>query len=235
MFPLLDPQNPNPLELFQIWLNLPAAGKMADPHFTMFWSQDIPRLAMRDATGGATEVAVIAGRLAEAPRAPLTPPPDSWAAQADADVAIWTVRMAPGACWTLPAATGNGTQRQLYFFKGTSVTVGGEPLTSHAAITLRADAAVKLTNTGSDQAEFLMLQGKPIGEPVVQYGPFVMNTQAEIAQTLADYQRTQFGGWSFADDAPVHGREPARFARYPGGREEKPAEAGAGTSFKDLS
>jgi hypothetical protein len=99
----------------------------------------------------------------------------------------------------------------------------------HAAITLRADAPVELVNSGGEEAEFLLLQGKPIGEPVVQYGPFVMNTQAEIAQTLADYQRTQFGGWSFADDAPVHGREPARFARYPGGREEKPAEAAAGT------
>src|SRR6478672_12420254 len=46
MFPLLDAQNANPLELFQIWLNLPAAGKMSEPHFTMLWSQDIPRLSV---------------------------------------------------------------------------------------------------------------------------------------------------------------------------------------------
>jgi redox-sensitive bicupin YhaK (pirin superfamily) len=227
MFPLLDPQNPNPLELFQIWLNLPAAGKMADPHFTMFWSQDIPRLSVADGAGRTTEVAVIAGRLGNAEAVPLAPPPDSWAAQADADVAIWTIRMAPGAHWTLPAAQGRGTQRQLYFFKGTSASVAGQAVNGHAAITLQADAAVELANSGGDEAEFLLLQGKPIREPVVQYGPFVMNTQAEIAQTLADYQRTQFGGWSFADDAPVHGRGPARFARYPGGREEKPAEAEA--------
>jgi redox-sensitive bicupin YhaK (pirin superfamily) len=226
MFPLLDTKNPNPLELFQIWLNLPAAGKMATPHFTMFWSQDIPRQVVTDATGGSTEVAVIAGRLGEDQAAPLAPPPDSWAAQAEADVAIWTVRMTPGARWTLPAAKGNGTQRQLYFFKGASATVAGQTLIAHAAITLQADAPVELTNNGGEDAEFLLLQGRPIAEPVVQYGPFVMNTQAEIAQTLADYQRTQFGGWSFADDAPVHGREPARFARYPGGREEKPAEVG---------
>jgi len=225
MFPLLDAQNPNPLELFQIWLNLPAAGKMSAPHFTMFWSQDIPRKVVTDDAGRTTEVAIIAGRMGNADAAPLAPPPDSWAAQAEADVAIWTVRMAPGARWTLPAATGQGTQRQLYFFKGSSITVAGQGVSSHAAITLRAGEAAELVNTGSDEAEFLLLQGKPIGEPVVQYGPFVMNTQAEIAQTLADYQRTQFGGWSFADDAPVHGREPARFARYPGGREERPAEA----------
>jgi hypothetical protein len=225
MFPLLDQENANPLELFQIWLNLPAANKMADPHFTMFWSKDIPRLAATDANGRTTEVAVIAGRLQNADSdagAPLTPPPDSWAAQADADVAIWTLRMAPGATWTLPAATGKGTRRKLYFFKGASVTVAGEAVASHAAIELRAGEAVELANNGSELAEFLLLQGRPIGEPVVQYGPFVMNTQAEIAQTLADYRRTQFGGWSFADDAPVHGREPARFARHPGGQEERP-------------
>jgi hypothetical protein len=50
-----------------------------------------------------------------------------------------------------------------------------------------------------------------------------MNTQAEIRQTLADYQRTQFGGWPWDDSGPVHGREPTRFARYPDGRETRPA------------
>ena len=234
MFPLLNAQAPNPLELFQIWLNLPARNKISAPHFTMFWSQDIPRLLTTDAQGRGTELAVIAGRLADADLgtagalvdAPLAPPPDSWAAQPDADVAIWTLRMAPGTHWTLPAATGNGTRRMLYFFKGRSVLVAGQPLHSHAAIELRADAPVLLENSedGDEVAEFLLLQGRPIGEPLVQYGPFVMNTQAEIDQALADYQRTRFGGWPWRDDAPVHGRDPARFARHPDGLEERPAD-----------
>jgi redox-sensitive bicupin YhaK (pirin superfamily) len=222
MFPLLATDTNNPLELFQIWLNLPARNKMVAPHFTMFWSQDIPHQITQDAAGLVTEVAVIAGRLADA-GAPLTPPPDSWAAQADADVSIWTLRMEPGASWTLPAAAGADTQRSLYFFKGHSVSVDSQGIDSHAALELRGDRAVVLVNTGSNVAEFLLLQGKPIAEPVVQYGPFVMNTQAEIRQTLADYQRTQFGGWPWADSAPVHGRSPERFARHPDGREERPS------------
>ena len=222
MFPLLDENNDNPLELFQIWLNLPARSKMSNPHFTMFWSQDIPRVTVRDAEGGTTDIAVIAGRLQDS-AAPLAPPPDSWAAQLEADVAIWTIRMAPGARWTLPAAAGAGTRRQLYFFKGQSVHIAGQAITSPSAIEIRADVAVELVNADVE-GEFLLLQGKPIAEPVAQYGPFVMNTQAEIAQTMADYQRTQFGGWSFDSDAPVHGRDPARFARHPGGHEERPAE-----------
>jgi hypothetical protein len=227
MFPLRDTGAPNPLELFQIWLNLPARHKMAEPHFTMFWSDAIPRLVSDDAKGGRTEVAVIAGRLASAAGGPdaveaLAPPPDSWAAQADADVAIWTVKMTPGARWTLPAATGEGTRRMLYFFKGAVAHIAGERVQGPAAVELRADVAVELAAGAQADSEFLVLQGRPIAEPVVQYGPFVMNTQAEISQTMADYRRTQFGGWPWPDPAPVHGREAARFARHPDGREEAP-------------
>ncbi|MDP1998063.1 MAG: pirin family protein [Rhodoferax sp.] len=229
MFPLLQADVDNPLELFQIWLNLPARDKMAAPYFTMLWAEQIPRQTLTDAHGLNTEVAVIAGRLqeagapAQAPLAPLAPPPNSWAAQAEADVAIWTIRMDAGATWTLPAATGAGTRRTLYFFKGNTLTVAGQPISHHGALELRADAEVKLHNTGSMEAEFLLLQGRPIGEPVAQHGPFVMNTRAEISQAIADYQRTQFGGWPWPDEAPVHGHDPVRFATHPDGRTEQPA------------
>jgi hypothetical protein len=68
-----------------------------------------------------------------------------------------------------------------------------------------------------------MLQGRPIREPVVQYGPFVMNTKQEIQNAFQDYQATQFGGWPWPSDDPVHGREQARFARHADGRVERPA------------
>ncbi|MGE4241595.1 pirin family protein [Ramlibacter sp.] len=214
MFPLLKQEEENPLELFQIWLNLPAANKMAKPHFTMFWNEAIPRV-----TEDGVEVAVIAGALGDT-RAPA-PPPDSWAARAEADVAIWTVRLAAGARWTLPAAGGEGTRRTLYFFKGGTAVVAGQRVEAPVAISLLADVAVELSAEG-EVAEFLLLQGRPIAEPVAQYGPFVMNTQAEIHQAMQDYRRTQFGGWPFPDTAPVHGREPARFALHPGGRRDAP-------------
>ncbi len=214
MFPLLKSDEANPLELFQIWLNLPATGKMAAPHFTMFWHECIPRLVHHDDQGLATTITVVAGALPGAAPA-LAPPPESWAAQPDADVAIWTLRLQPGAQWRLPAAQGNGTRRMLYFFAGQGLRVGTQDVAEHAALELQAGEAL-LTNTGTTPVECLLLQGRPIGEPVAQYGPFVMNTQAEIAQALQDYQRTQFGGWPWPEGDPVHGGAVQRFARYPG-------------------
>ncbi len=218
MFPLLDKDGPNPVELFQIWLNLPKARKMADPYFTMLWSKDIPVHAEQDADGRITEVTVVAGRLG-ASVAPK-PPPDSWAAQPDSDVAIWTLRMDPKAEWTLPPAA-PGSNRTLYFFRGSSVRIGDREIKAGISIRLQADEPVPIRN-GSMEAEFLLLQGRPIAEPVVQYGPFVMNTRLEIEQAFVDYQNTQFGGWPWPSDDPVHPREEGRFARHADGRVERP-------------
>jgi hypothetical protein len=220
MFPLLEREQSNPLELFQIWLNLPARSKFADPHFTMFWSEDIPHRVSADERGATTEVACIAGRLSpDGDEKPLAPPPDSWASQPESDLAIWTLQMAPGAHWTLPAASGESTRRKLYFFKGASVMIDGRRIDHAAAIELRATQAVALVN-GPEASEFLVLQGRPIGEPVAQYGPFVMNTEQELKQAYDDYRRTEFGGWPWPDNAPVHGAERTRFARHADGRTE---------------
>jgi quercetin 2,3-dioxygenase len=217
MFPLLDRAKPNPLELFQIWLNLPGEDKMVAPHFTMLWSQDIPRRVFTDEAGRKAEITVVAGQLADA-RAP-SPPPRSWAARADTDVAIWSIRLDPGAIWTLPAAHPE-TVRTLYFFRGPSLRIAGETIGSHAAVTIRSDVDARL-EAGEAECEILVLQGRPIGEPVVQYGPFVMNTRAEVQRAISDYQRTRFGGWPWPSDDPVHGKDAGRFARHADGREER--------------
>jgi redox-sensitive bicupin YhaK (pirin superfamily) len=217
MFPLLDTSGPNPLELFQIWLNLPRASKFATPHFTMFWDNAIPRVTEHDDAGNATTITVVAGELGDA--RPPAPPPESWASQPGSDVAIWTIRMEAGARWTLPPAH-EGSNRTLYFFKGSTIVVDGREVKTNNGIRLRPDAAVVLEN-GPDEGELLLLQGRPIGEPVVQYGPFVMNTEEEIRQAFADYRRTEFGGWPWPSDAPVHPREEGRFARHADGRVER--------------
>ncbi len=217
MFPLLDSQKSNPLELFQIWLNLPAAAKMADPYFTMLWNRDIPKLAAPDADGRITEVTVVAGRYRAAQAPP--PPPHSWAARADADVAIWGLRMEPGAQWTLPAAA-PGSNRTLYFFQGGSLSIASLDLKAGTGIVLRPESEARLENGGA-ASELLLLQGRPIGEPVAQYGPFVMNSRAEIEQAFRDYQRTRFGGWPWPSDEPVHARGEGRFARHADGRLER--------------
>jgi redox-sensitive bicupin YhaK (pirin superfamily) len=222
MFPLMDATQPNPLELFQIWLNLPAKSKMVPAHFTMLWNEKIARHIATDANGKTAEIAVIAGSLMESVGAKaLPPPPDSWASNSLSDLAILTLKLAPGARWKLPKASKEDTKRQLYCFKGNKVTVA-EQAVGYVMAELRGDTEVEIFNGGNELAEFLLLQARPIGEPVAQYGPFVMNTQAEIRQAITDYQRTQFGGWPYPDGAPVHGHDPARFAKHVSGKEERP-------------
>ncbi len=218
MFPLLDRGAPNPLELFQIWLNLPAKDKLAQPHFAMLWDRDIPQLDFEDEAGRKTRVTLVAGSLDG--RRPPPPPPHSWASRPDSDVAIWTLHMAPGATWTIPPAADSRTTRTLYFFRGTSLRVGVHEQPTHVALVIRSDVPAVL-RAGDDGCELLMLQGRPIGEPVVQYGPFVMNTRLEIEQAMADYQRTRFGGWPWPADDPVHDRTEGRFARHADGRIER--------------
>jgi redox-sensitive bicupin YhaK (pirin superfamily) len=221
MFPLLHADRPNDLELFQIWLNLPARDKLVAPYFTMFWDQQIPRLVHGGADGKRATISVIAGALDGLP--PLAPPPHSWAARPEADVAIWSIALEDGASWTVPAARGASTIRVLHVFSGRALKVGERVVPAPAAIQLHPDQPTPIQAVDGP-AEVLMLQGRPIGEPVAQHGPFVMNTRAELEQAFEDYGRTRFGGWPFPENAPVHPRDRGRFARHADGRVE---EAGA--------
>lgn len=224
MFPLLDRDGPNTLELFQIWINLPAVDKMADPHFSMFWDHEIPRVisAPQGPDGPRVEVTVIAGALAGADD-PLTPPPHSWASRAEADVAVWHLRMDPGSTFTLPAARTAETVRVLYVFEGDGLGIDADTVGGSTGVVVSTQGPTVLT--ASTHTEILVLQGRPIAEPVARYGPFVMNTEAEIRQAFTDYQRTQFGGWPWPADDPTHGVDPSRFARHADGRVEQAVRA----------
>ncbi len=221
MFPLVNEAAPNPTELFQIWINLPARSKFAEPYFSMYWNENIPRLLHRDAEDRETEVTVYAGTLPGA--AGVQPPPDSWAAQRESAVRILSVRMAPGARWTLPPAEA-GVNRVLYYFQGDQLQVADHAAAQKSAMLL-ADTLPAELHAGEAECELLLLEGRPIGEPVVQYGPFVMNSEAEIQQTMDDFRRTRFGGWPWPDDAPVHARNETRFARHADGRVERPQQS----------
>jgi redox-sensitive bicupin YhaK (pirin superfamily) len=207
MFPLVNTDSPNHTELFQVWLNLPAQDKLVDPYFTMLWSEDIPTLELPD--GGS--VTVIAGRLGDIE--PPSPPPNSWAARAESDVAMWHISLPSASTWTIPKGAASSA-RVLYQFNGSGLTIDEQ---------LRADIDLEI-RSDDQPIELLLLQGTPIGEPVAQYGPFVMNTRAEIEQAFTDYQKTEFGGWPWTSDDPVHSATDGRFAVHADGyREDAPA------------
>jgi hypothetical protein len=220
MFPLVHEDKPNPLELFQIWINLPKANKFVDPHYKMLWAEEIPILRSQDQHGRSTSTRIIAGEM-DGKRAPK-PTPDSWARPTGNQVAIWLLVMEPHAETTLPAA-GAQTSRTLFFFEGDSISIGGTEISGYQAAEVEGDQPVPIVN-GPEPTRILMLQGNPIAEPVAQYGPFVMNTRQEIQQAYDDYRRTRFGGWPWNRSDPVHPASQGRFARYHDGTvEEKPS------------
>jgi redox-sensitive bicupin YhaK (pirin superfamily) len=216
MFPLIHADKENTMELFQIWLNLPKKHKMVEPHFKMFWRESIPNQIHIDATNKKTVVEVIAGTLDKL-QAP-TPPPDSWAADTANQVAVWNLKMEAEASFTIPKAAA-GINRTIYFYEGKDITVAGTVISQYHAIELKADVDVEIK--AGEETSILMLQGKPIGEPVMQYGPFVMNTKQEINEAFEDYHKTQFGGWPWKRYDQVHDRNKNRFAKYADGKLEE--------------
>lgn len=128
--------------------------------------------------------------------------------------------MKPGAALELPL-TDAGVSRRLYFFSGSVLYVGDMPVEKGFGAVLDASKAITLRN-GDTLGEALVLQGRPIAEPVVQHGPFVMNTQDEIGQAFVDYRAGIFGKWGWGKSDPVHKRDEQRFAFRDGKREVPP-------------
>jgi redox-sensitive bicupin YhaK (pirin superfamily) len=219
MFPLIHKDKENPMELFQIWLNLPRKSKMVQPYFKMLWRESIPHYKHIDSQGLSTTVEVIAGKLADK-KAP-TPPPDSWAADLNNEVAVWNIKMKAGASWKIPKSK-KGINRTLYYYQGEGLTLSGSKIPKYHAVEVNPELEIELIS-GPNGSSILLLQGKPIGEPVIQYGPFVMNTKEEINQAFEDFHKTKFGGWPWPKYDQVHDRSKSRFAKHAGGVEENKA------------
>jgi quercetin 2,3-dioxygenase len=232
MFPLLNMDDYNPTRFFQIWLNLPARNKMVPPSFAMFWANAVPKYTTPDGKAKAT---IWAGdyyleqeqeeeQSPDQEQAPKQvqnkPPPDSWASDPDNDVALIHITIQPGGTFIVPKAHDGTVNRSLFYIEGAAGTrVDGRSIPAKSSLILDPTVdTVTLENPASatDVAEFLWMQGKPIDEPVAQYGPFVMNTQAEIKQAFVDYQTTEFGGWPWPRDDMVFPREKGRFALLDG-------------------
>jgi quercetin 2,3-dioxygenase len=216
MFPLVHADKENPLELFQIWLNLPRKSKMVEPHFKMLWGSKIPKINHQDNQGRGTLVEVIAGGIGQ--QVAPAPPPNSWAADPENEVAVFNITMEPLATYTLPRAS-KGINRTVYFYEGETLLVANTQVPFYHAANIEPTLDLLLKN-GNKTGKILILQGKPINEPVIQYGPFVMNTKEEIQQAFQDYHQTQFGGWPWPAIDQVHARTEGRFARHADGRLE---------------
>lgn len=215
MFPLLNRDKPNTLELFQIWLNLPRKSKFVEPEYVMLWAEQIPHIQAGTAQNGNVMIADYTN-----PR--LNTPRNSWAADPANEVLIQTLRLEAGSSYLLPGASA-GLNRMLYFFEGEGLLIDDYQMARYSSAVLRSEKDVSLkASRGAVQG--LILQGRPIGETVFQYGPFVMGSRQEIDDAYNDYQETRFGGWPYHSPEPVHGSGMGRFARFADGRLETPNE-----------
>lgn len=162
---------------FQLWINLPAREKMKPPAYRDLAADEIPTLRLADGS----EIRVIAGTLELGGQQVAGP-----IQGLSTDASYFDVWLAGGANFDTPVE--NDHHAFLYLFEG-SATLGepAQALPPNAAAILSTGDRIRV-QAGPQGARFLLLAGRPLGEPVVQYGPFVMNTREEIEQALADYR-----------------------------------------------
>ena len=218
MFPLINEDKENPTELFQIWLNLPKKDKFADPDYIMMWAEDVPVLEIVNKEGKKVKVKVISGNMKGIKS--LEPCNNSWAKDRSNNVGIYLIHMEVNSSITLDAVS-KSLIRNLYYYQGEStINVEGHEIKSSNRLKLSGNDEIEIIN-GDKEAYILVLEGEPILEPGVQYGPFVMNTREEIQEAIREYEETEFGGWPWENDDPVHDKNQGRIAYYPDGRVEK--------------
>ncbi len=218
MFPLLSNKTKNKLDFFQIWLNLPSYNKRVEPNFEMYWKDTIPKVSS-DLNGVKnSEIELVTGDYfgIQAPIAPKY----SWANDQKNDVAVWIIRLNNNGEFIIPS-TKSGANRSLYILKDSSIEVDNQKISGSSMLELNSARKTKVKNIGKS-TKLLMLQGVPINEPVVSYGPFVMNSKREIEQAFSDYHKNEFGGWKWGSSDPVHGLGKDKFAKLINGKIVKP-------------
>jgi redox-sensitive bicupin YhaK (pirin superfamily) len=165
------------MSMMQLWVNLPARNKMAQPRYQTILDASIPRVAL---AGGAGTLRVIAGEY-EGKRGP---------AETFTPIEVWDLRVADGKSVTL--ATPEGHTTAIVPMQGHAL-INGKSTAGPAQIARLAREGGEFTVAAQGDLSALVLAGEPIGEPVVGYGPFVMNSEREIAAAFADFQSGRFG------------------------------------------
>jgi hypothetical protein len=165
------------MEMVQLWVNLPARDKMAAPGYQTVLDRDIPAVAL---PGEAGTLRVIAGDYAgrRGPARTFTP------------IDLWDLRLHGGGTVELPVA--DGRTAAVLVLHGT-VSVNGVPAVGEAQMLLLDRAGVGVSLGSQTDATVLLLSGEPIDEPIAGYGPFVMNSKAEIQQAMRDFRNGRFG------------------------------------------
>jgi redox-sensitive bicupin YhaK (pirin superfamily) len=166
-----------PFQMVQLWVNLPSAHKMSPPRYQPIRSEQIGVVDLPD---GAGVVRVVAGeyRGVHGPAKTFSP------------INVYDVRLA--AHGGVEFAFSANETVALLVLKGDVVINGGETARSDDFVVFRK-VGEQLSLEAASDAQFLVLNGEPIGEPIVQYGPFVMNTKREIEQAVVDFNRGKFG------------------------------------------
>jgi len=165
------------LEMVQLWVNLPAKDKDAEPGYQSLFKQDIPTLALPNNAG---RLRVIAGEYqgSRGPARTFTP------------INVWDLRLSQGGMTSLTLPEGHSAGMAV--LRGT-VLVNGSERASEAQFVMLDQGGGDVTLEATSDATVLILSGEPIDEPVVMHGPFVMNTADEIRRAIADFQSGRFG------------------------------------------
>lgn len=212
MFPLVHDDKENRTELFQLWLSLPSWNKLVPCDYKMLWREEIPVVEEENA-----RVKVIIGTWNGTKGLTATEP--SWASDEKSRLRILLIDVEADASITIDGVS-ETLNRNLYFFEGEQVNVDGETLSGKRSLKLKGDADFVIQGAGT-LARLLLLEAEPIGEPIINDGPMIMNTMDEVLQGYRDYWETHYGEWEWDTKDPVHEKETPRMSS----RGKNPGEA----------
>ncbi len=164
------------VSMVQLWVNLPAKDKMSKPRYQTLLAADIPTVALANNAGS---LRVIAGAFGDAKGPAMTFTP----------LSVWDVRLIAGAKTGLPMPVGH---RSMMPVLDGEVSVGGRKFKA-GDVVFFSDEGTAIAVEATGDAKLLILSGEPINEPIAHYGPFVMNTQAELRQAVEDFRAGRMG------------------------------------------